>query len=71
MEDNIKLGLEYTPIVWALVGVGVLVIIYLIYNMIKNPQDINISLRNVLRNKRRSMLTLSAVIFALVNIYLF
>lgn len=64
MEDNIKLGLEYTPFVWTLVVFGVFVIIYLIYSMIKHPKDVNISLRNVLRNKRRSLLTLSAVIFA-------
>lgn len=62
-----KLELNTNIIAIALAVAGVALCIYLIYKVIFLRNDVRISWRNVLRNKRRNIITLGAVAFALTG----
>ena len=62
-----KLGLEYIFIVKILAVAGIASCLYLLLKLIIAKNEVKLSFRNILRNKRRSFITLMAIAFALTG----
>ena len=61
INENVELGLQYIFIQWVMFVVGIIGILFVLYFVIFKHSQFSLSVRNVFRNKRRSLITLLAV----------
>ncbi len=59
-----KLGLDYIKVQWFMSVIGLGVLVFLLIMIIKDVSKVKLAIRNVFRNKRRSIITVIAIIGA-------